>query len=368
MRLAFISSTNGGIGTYTFNLLNELSKSVDEIDLYVFSSKNDINEYRKKLPPNVKIKLDESSSLYLLFKLMISIDKFEKYDILHVNYASFFPFVLLAKLIWKIPYIYVCHGCPQPEYERGLNKLYYYFEDFSVIPISQWASRCINISNYGKNLLYNRHGILSEVVYHGINIEFQDTDRIVRDNIRKKLFLRSTDCLVLFVGKFSKYKNVLILLDSIPYITANEKNVKFLLIGEGELYDEIIEKIKNIGVAEYVILKSNVKHIRDYYLASDLFVLPSYTETFGLVLLEAMANKVPVIASSGGACPEVLGDNALLFDPRDCEELACNILKLKNNKQLYERMQSMGLHRARQFSWGKAAKHYLGIYNSIGLR
>lgn len=360
MRLAFVSSMNGGIGTYTFNLLNELSKSIDEIDLYVFSSKNNC-AYPKKLPANVKIRLDENSSLHLLFKLMLSIGKFKKYDILHVNYASFFPFALFLKLIWHIPYVYVCHGCPQPEYEKGLSKLYYYIEAFSVMPISKWASKCINISNYGRNLLFNRHKVLSEVIYHGISDEFHETNTIARDSIREKLCIDGY--LVLFVGKFSKYKNVLILLDSIPYIIANRTDVKFLLIGEGELYDEIIDKIKNTGVAEYVIIKSNVEQIRNYYLASDLFVLPSYTETFGLVLLEAMASRVPVIASSGGACPEVLGDSGLLFDPKDSEELACLILKLITNKQLYEQMQLRGFQRARQFSWKKAAEQYLNIYN-----
>lgn len=359
---------NGGIGTYTFNLLNELSKFVDEIDLYVFSSpRNFNNAYAKKLPPNVKLKLNENGSLHLLFKLMVSIGKFRRYDILHINYASFFPFALFVKLIWHIPYIYVCHGCPQPEYEKGLSKLYYYIEAFSVMPISKWASRCINISNYGKNLLFNRHKVLSEVIYHGISGEFHETNRIARDSIREKLCIESTDYLVLFVGKFSRYKNILTLLDSIPYVIANRNDVKFLLIGEGELYDEIIDTIKNIGVAEYVIIKSNVEQICNYYLASDLFVLPSYTETFGLVLLEAMASKVPVIASCGGACPEVLGDSGLLFDPKDSEELACCILKLITNKQLYEQMQLRGLQRAKQFSWKKAAKHYLNIYYLVTL-
>ena len=312
------------------------------------------------------IRYNDRNALILLFKMLISINDFRKYDIIHINYASFFPLAFLARILWNIPYIYVCHGCPQPEYERGLSRILYSFEDFSVAIISRGASECVNISTYGKNLLYDRHRVISHVIYHGIDSDsFNDGDKKMRSDIRNSLGVSPSQYLVLFVGRFSKYKNILTLIDSIYEITQIRNDVKFLLIGDGELYNDALDKINHYHINNYVLIKPYVKSVSDYYSASDLFVLPSISETFGLVLLEAMASGLPVIASNGGACTEVLGECGLSFDSKNSKELANSILKIINNNEIYRDLQMKGLRRARQFSWEKAADQYFSLYKSI---
>jgi len=85
-------------------------------------------------------------------------------------------------------------------------------------------------------------------------------------------------------------------------------------------------------------------------------------EGFGLPILEAMANKVPVITSNRSSLPEVVGDAAVLVDPLDVDGLASAILTLLTDNDLREQFIMKGLQRAREFSWEKTAKATLQVY------
>lgn len=366
MKVAFISSLNGGVGTYTLELVKELSEYVENIDLYLFYS------YRRyahasltKLPNNVKIITIQKSGISLLIKLLFSMHRLKDYNIIHLNYASLFKPIYITKKIWNVPYIFTCHGCPQPEVEKGLLKFYHVFESFFLKPTSKNAGECIDISKYGTMLLQKKYNVNSQVIYHGTNPKFFKFDEKTRNNIRKSLSITDDQFLILFVGLFDQYKNILTLIDSIPHIVSKKGGVRFLLIGKGELYDQVLHNIKKLKIEEFVIIKKDVPEISDYYFAADLFVLPSANEMFGLVLLEAMASGLPVIASKGGACPEVIGDAGLLFDPKSSEDLAGKIVELITNKELYEKLKEKGLERVKQFTWEKAAEQYYKVYQNV---
>ena len=83
---------------------------------------------------------------------------------------------------------------------------------------------------------------------------------------------------------------------------------------------------------------------------------------FGLVLLEAMSYSLPIIASNGGACPEVLDGAGLLFAPNDSNELAEKILVLIGDEDLRKDLRKKSLLRVKNFEWNKSAKQYLEIY------
>ena len=92
------------------------------------------------------------------------------------------------------------------------------------------------------------------------------------------------------------------------------------------------------------------------YKNASLFVFPSYSETFGLPLVEAMASGVPVIAANAASIPEVAGEAAIYFDPFDCEEIAKTIETVVNDKNLSNSLRKRGLAQAKQFSWKRSAE------------
>lgn len=111
-----------------------------------------------------------------------------------------------------------------------------------------------------------------------------------------------------------------------------------------------------------LVLEEDLPYI---YSGADLLAMPSYYEGFGLPALEAMACGTPVIASTAGAIPEVVGDSAILVSPYDISRLANTIQDVLSNPDLRRHLSERGLLRSKCFSWEKTAKETLGILETV---
>lgn len=101
------------------------------------------------------------------------------------------------------------------------------------------------------------------------------------------------------------------------------------------------------------------------YNLATVYCQPSFYEGFGLPVLEAMACGTPVVCSKTSSLPEVVGDAAVFVDPNDCKSIAEGIMKLMENKKLYEDLREQGCRRARKFSWEKTAKETVKVYHEV---
>ncbi len=101
------------------------------------------------------------------------------------------------------------------------------------------------------------------------------------------------------------------------------------------------------------------------YAACEAFVFPSLYEGFGLPPLEAMACGAPVICSNASSLPEVVGDAALTFAPRDVNALSTHIARVWNDATLRDELRAKSLARAKQFSWERCAHETLQIYHQV---
>ena len=99
--------------------------------------------------------------------------------------------------------------------------------------------------------------------------------------------------------------------------------------------------------------------------AMDAFVFPSRTDTFGLVLLEAMASGTPVVCSRAGSLSEVVGDAALTADAEDVDALGWHAATALTDLEIRARLISRGLVRAREFSWDRTAEQMIGVYRNV---
>lgn len=104
------------------------------------------------------------------------------------------------------------------------------------------------------------------------------------------------------------------------------------------------------------------------YAGAAVFVMPSLYEGFGLPALEAMACGAPVIASNTSSLPEVVGDAARLFDPRDANMLAALLARVLNDRALRDELRAKSLARAKEFSWERTARETLAVYRVVGAR
>jgi len=202
----------------------------------------------------------------------------------------------------------------------------------------------------------------SEVIYHAIDTKKFKPKHETQN--KHELGYKETDFIILFIGKMHPYKDPLTLIKAISMAVEKNANLHLVMVGDGELYTEVEKEISKRNLSNYVRLLRYVDNqMSEMYDAADVFVLPSLNEAFGIVLLEAMASGVPVIASNSGACPEVVGNAGILFNQGNYSELAEKILCLSHEKELSRKLSEAGLKRVREtFSWEDKIDQYLKLY------
>lgn len=176
----------------------------------------------------------------------------------------------------------------------------------------------------------------------------------------------------LYVGTLQPRKNLVTLVRAFAALARNNalpSQVRLVLAGkQGWLPDELSRALAEADLGERIVLPG---YVPDADLAALLsgalaFVLPSWYEGFGLLILEAMACRTPVICSNVSSLPEVAGDAALLFDPHDSGALARAMERVYGDADLRRSLVSRGQARAAAFCWPRCAKQVLAALQQAG--
>jgi glycosyltransferase involved in cell wall biosynthesis len=160
------------------------------------------------------------------------------------------------------------------------------------------------------------------------------------------------------------HKNLLALIGALARIPAEERPV-LVLPGYPTAHEqELRERAASAGVAGDVRFPAWVsgEEVEGLWALADAFVFPSLYEGFGLPVLEAMARGVPVACSNASSLPEVAGDAALLFDPRDERAIADALQRLLGDAALREQLRERGRERVTEFTWQRTARLTLASY------
>lgn len=181
---------------------------------------------------------------------------------------------------------------------------------------------------------------------------------------------------VLFVGTIEPRKNLAGLLRAFHRMRERHPHLdphpRLVIAGEeGWLSEEVFRIVNELRLAQEVAFVGRVPtaDLVWLYRAARFFVFPSLYEGFGLPPLEAMACGTPVIASTAGALPEVVGDGGWLVPPGDVDGWADAMARLWSDEALREQLRTRGLERASRFSWEEAARKTLAVYReAIGAR
>lgn len=171
---------------------------------------------------------------------------------------------------------------------------------------------------------------------------------------------------LLFVGRFEKRKGLIYLLRAYKILQKKFSNLRLIIVGEGELKDECRDFVEKHNLKEVHFVGQVLgKELTSYYNTCDIFVSPAiFGESFGLVLLEAMACQKPVVAFANRGYKELLQDKkgAWLAKNKNYSDLAEKIGILAANRKLREKMGKIALREAREYSWTKVAERILKFY------
>ncbi|XRO75105.1 glycosyltransferase family 4 protein [Methanocaldococcus sp. 28A] len=333
----------GGITIHVENLVRHL-KDI-EFHILTYDSYEE-NGYKNVIIHDVPYLKKFRGISYLInaYKIGKDIIKKEDIDLIHSHYA--FPQGCVGALLknkFHISHILTLHGSDALILKNSLKGKYFF--KYAV----KNSDKLICVSKYIKNQLYENLKNKAVVIYNGID--------------RELLYDEGDYNFGLFVGAFVPQKGVDILIEAIKDIDFN-----FKLIGDGMLY----KKIENF------VIKNNLNHIEllgkksfnetaSFMRKCSFLVVPSRSEGFGMVAVEAMACSKPVIATKVGGLKEIVINeyNGLLVEKNNPKSLKEKILELINNEDLRKTLGKNGKEFSKKFSWKKCAENVREIYEYI---
>jgi phosphatidylinositol alpha-mannosyltransferase len=176
---------------------------------------------------------------------------------------------------------------------------------------------------------------------------------------------------ILFVGRLERRKGLGYLLNACAEMKRSFPNFRLIVVGPGTVLRHRYEKlVGDMSLTNNVVFTGFVPsaELPSYYRSADIFCAPATGgESFGIVLLEAMACGKPVVATSIKGYASVLanGDEGLLVPPKDDEALAQALLSLLHDKSLRLQMGDKGKIKAEKYSWPNVAQQVMDYYNSL---
>jgi glycosyltransferase involved in cell wall biosynthesis len=204
--------------------------------------------------------------------------------------------------------------------------------------------------------MLRRHGVRGriEVIENGVDFNFFSSGNAKR--VRKKYGKN----IVLFVGRLAEEKNLELLIRA-----AKGSSYKFVLVGTGPVREYLEHMVGWMGLKN-VVFTGYVpdSELPDFYSAASVFVLPSLSDTYGIVLIEAMSAGCPVIGVDVGGIPDVINGRGILIRPR-VSELRRAIENVIQNKKLRSKLKRKGRSFAKSLAWNRVAEKFIRLYEEV---
>ena len=266
-----------------------------------------------------------------------------RFDVASVHWTPEAILMRLLRPLLRLPYVFVLEGYTDHEARWAR------YADLQIAISRDIVDRC-----------FMNHGYKPVLIPIGIGAEKYDVD----GTHTRKAFCKKNEKLVVTVCRLDPRKDIPTLVSAARIVCEKDDNVKFIIVGDGPDKQRIERMIQTLNLSDKVKIVRKVPVTPDFYKAGDLFVLPSLYEGLGIVFLEAMSARLPIIATRVGAIPEILGDVGILIPPRRPEMLADKILEVIHNDKLRERMIEKGLNRLERYDWERLIVEYEKAYLS----
>lgn len=290
--------------------------------------------------------------------------KSRRYDIVHYFFSV--PTGLLA-LVMHRPILYVVslQGGDVPGYNPGELQVMHGL----LAPLNRWIWRKAGMvtvvsDDLGKVASKTLPCLPYRIIYNGVDINlFYPPTKAELDTQSQNGQLE-----LLTVGRLVEWKGIQYLLEALALLSSMQWRLS--VAGTGYFEAELHKQAKRLKIQDQVRFLGYLNHddLPSLYRDSDMFVLPSYGDSFGMVFTEAMACGLPIIAAKSGGVQEFVKDgiNGFLVPPKDVPALASAIEHLGKDKTLRRKMGENNIKTVKErFSWDAIADQYLSVYKEI---
>lgn len=207
-----------------------------------------------------------------------------------------------------------------------------------------------------------------EIIPNGVDLSVFNT-KVDGSAMRAKLKI-AREPLVVTAIRFVKRKGPVYLVSAFSKVLKSIPNAKLAIAGSGPEAANLRDQIRKLGMAKSakILVGLNREEVAELMAAADVFVLPSLVESFGIVLLEAMAVGTPIVCTRTEGATEIVDDevNGVMVPPADSNALADAILRVLNDSKLARALRKNGLKVVQdRFSWKKTAEMTLALYERV---
>ncbi len=285
--------------------------------------------------------------IYALSKLYFLILR-GRYDIVHCHTSKGGFIGRLAAWLAKVRVIiYSPHGDIFEGYFGKIKtRFFIWLERFSV----RFTDKIITLTKSGIEP-YIKAGIGQksqfDYIYNGVDVERLRKRKVDRIQKRQEIGVENDCFLVVTAGRLVPVKGHTYLITALAQVITEIPNIRLVFLGDGELRGELLGQAETLGLEKHVLFLGMRSDVPEIISCSDLFVLPSVNEGFGVVLLEAMVMKCPIVATNVGGVPEVVldGETGILVPLKDPAQLARGIIRLLKDRPLAFQMAECGYQR-----------------------
>ena len=388
----------GGVGTYIVELVRHLPKN---IEIHVVTplregfGREKVStldyDFSRYFGSNVHVHfvskardtfLYNASFQYAVAKHVPRLAKEENIDIIHSHTAHMpdlllrinIPIVTTIHTTIKLQFLAIKQARRKMwEWEKSelMTSLLYpllrlseefYFkakERFYITP-SHWMENVIKETFRVKNI---------KVIPNCVDLEEVERIRYESERINEIMRRVQNRRVILYAGRLISMKGLDILIESIPLILSSSRDIVFVFAGPGNR-SRYIRKIKNMKLEDYCLFVGSLSRYEIIQLMkyAELVVLPSFLENMPFTILEAMACRVPVVATNVGGIPEIIRHryNGLLVRPGSSKSLSEAIIELLDDRNLRNSIRQRAVEVIRKkFSWSKNIKKYTEVYSSV---
>ena len=289
-----------------------------------------------------------------------------KPDVIHAHDWLTYEAGVLAKRKYHMPLIAHVHAT---EFDRaGMhvgNPLIHEIEQESLM----LADEIIAVSEATKRIVHEKYHIplnKIHVVYNSLDSDYDTSKYIFESNAYNYLknLKAAGYTVVSTVGRFTVQKGLHNMMRAAAMAISKNPKLIFLFAGDGEERNELINMAADLGISKNVIFTGFIrgKRLRDIYSVSDIFVMSSISEPFGLTALEAAHHGDVLILTKQSGVSEIIW-SAMKYDFWDEQKLADEILAISSNPALKETLRRNVAKEYRKISWNQVAKKCLKIYN-----
>lgn len=281
----------------------------------------------------------------------------EEHDVIHAHDWLTYPAGMAAKKASGKPLVVHMHATEFDRTGGDVNQMVYDMEKEGM----QAADRVITVSNLTRKIVIEKYGIDPGKVVTVHNAVDQDVAQEISE-MKKKM----KEKVVTFLGRITFQKGPEYFIEAAYKILQKDRNVRFVMAGSGDMLNRMVERVANLRIADRFHFTGFLKgdDVTNMFALSDVFVMPSVSEPFGIVPLEAMRSNVPVVISKQSGVAEVL-KHALKIDFWDVDAMADSIYGLCHYDGLSSMFKEHGKIEVENLKWENSALNVKHVYESV---